>query len=231
MSHFAAQTIHSAETMERAIRRLGIVPFFANPIPGYSIQEMTAPGYWFDGEEDSLGPWDWKIECIRCGDIAYGKFLCGGKATFATVEWFRELMNVRRARLTPDENGRQILQYLAEHGSITIKEVRALLGVKKSAADAMISRLQHQCRVVTGDITRIYRGPDLHYSGWQVASFCQPEDLFGGGPTISLPGFPFADDGAPLQTDHTPEESLECLIDHIRQFFPVSRELILKVLR
>ena len=54
--------------MERAICELGIVPFFTSAIPGYSIKELTQPGFWFDGEEDSLGPWDWKIDC---GIVAY----------------------------------------------------------------------------------------------------------------------------------------------------------------
>ena len=57
--------ISSPETMERAICELGIVPFFTSAIPGYSIKELTQPGFWFDGEEDSLGPWDWKIDCLQ----------------------------------------------------------------------------------------------------------------------------------------------------------------------
>lgn len=65
--------INRPESMERAIREMGIIPFFSNRIPGYSIQEMTAPGCWFGGDDDPLGPWDWKIECLHCGDIAYGK--------------------------------------------------------------------------------------------------------------------------------------------------------------
>ncbi len=227
--------IDSAEAMERAVREMGIVPFFRNRIPGFSIQDMTKPGFWFDGEEDTLGPWDWKIECVRSGDIAYGKFLCGGKASFATTEWYRELMNYQRSRLFPDNDGQLILQYISEHSSISIKEVRALLGVKKTAADAAIGRLQRQCRVVTGDLTRVYRGPDLKYSGWQVASFCRPEDLFSADASFSsftsLPGFPFAADSDPLHTDHTPEESLEALVEHVRTILParVRREDILKV--
>lgn len=227
--------IDSAEAMERAVREMGIVPFFRNRIPGFSIQDMTKPGFWFDEEEDTLGPWDWKIECVRSGDIAYGKFLCGGKASFATTEWYRELMNYQRSRLFPDNDGQLILQYISEHGSISIKEVRALLGVKKTAADAAIGRLQRQCRVVTGDLTRVYRGPDLKYSGWQVASFCRPEDLFSADASFSsftsLPGFPFAADSDPLHTDHTPEESLEALVEHVRTILParVRREDILKV--
>jgi len=226
--------IDSAETMERAIRRMGIIPFFANRIPGYSIQEMTRPGYWFDGDEDPLGPWDWKIECLHSGDIAYGKFLCGGKASFATVEWYRELMNLQRSRYSPDENGRLIMDKVGENGSITVKEVRDLLGVRKSAADAALGRLQHQCRLVTGEITRVYRGPNLTYNGWQVSSFCRPEDLFRGDTAFSaFPDFPFSTDSAPLQSDHTPGESLEILLSHLLSILPhgTSREDLLKVLK
>ena len=209
--------ISSPEMMERAIREAGIIPFFRSGIPGYSIQELTRPGFWFDGDEDPLGPWDWKIHCIQCGDIAYGKFLCGGKAAFATIPFYRELMNVRQAAYSPDESGRRILERLAVQGSISSREVRMLLGVKKSAADAAVAKLQHQCRLVTGDIERVYKGPELTYQGWQLSSYCTPEDLF--------------EDS--LVTDHTPEESLKILTDHISGLFdgsvPTAR--ILKILR
>ena len=55
-------TVLSAETMLGVIETLGIVPFFENPIPGYSIEEMTARENWFDGQEDlRLTPWDWNV--------------------------------------------------------------------------------------------------------------------------------------------------------------------------
>jgi len=178
----SAPGIVDAESMIRTVRALGIVPFFENAIRGYSVEEHTPPQFWFDGDDGAtLGPWDWKIECVRSGDIAYGKFLLGGKAAFATVPWYAELRNYRHSlpKYVPDEAQQQILDYIDAHGSITIREVRALLGVKKAAADAQITRLQLQCRVVTGDLIRVYRGADLRYSGWQVASFCRPEALFG----------------------------------------------------
>ena len=166
------------EAMVEAVLELGMVPFFENSIRGYSIEEMTPPEFWFEGDE--LGPWDWKIACVQSGEIAYGKFLWGGKAAFATVEFYRELMNYRRSlpKYQPDEAGRRIMDYVGENGSITIREVRGLLGVKKSAADAAVARLENQTRLVIGDMQRVYRGPDLHYNGWQTASFCRPEDLF-----------------------------------------------------
>ena len=90
--------IDSPESMSAAIRREGIVPFVRNTIPGWSVEEMTAPGCWFmdDDADGVLGPWDWKIEVIAEGDIAYGKFI-RNKAAFATVEWYAHLMNYRRS--------------------------------------------------------------------------------------------------------------------------------------
>ena len=231
-------TVVSADTMLRAIKALGIVPFFSNPIRGYSIEELTPPEFWFDGDSDTLGPWDWKVDCVQSGDIAYGKFLWGGKAAFATPALYRELMNYRRSlpKYAPDADGQRVLCALKESGTLASRDIRRMLGVKKAAADNVATRLQMQCRLVIGDITRVYRGPDLHYSGWQLASFCDPEALFGGntasdGKGILGPGgFPFVDDDA-AAPDHTPEESYLILSDHIRSIAPAATDrLIAKML-
>lgn len=224
--------IISAETMLQTIQEMGIVPFFENDIPGYSVEEMTSVDNWFDTQENlSYTPWDWKIHCVQSGEIAYGKFL-QGKAAFATVEWYAELRNYRRAqdKYKPDEAQRQVLEYLKENGSIGIKEVRLLLGIKKGAADTIIAKLMQQCRVVTGDITRVYRGPDLHYNGWQTSSFCTPEALF------DKPAVPFfaafeAARGSDLEVNHSPEESFRRLQEHIRTLIPdVTEKQLLKLL-
>ena len=220
----------SPETLIEAIRAFGIIPFFENPIPGYSVEELTPATYWFDGEEDSLGPWDWKIDAVQSGDIAYGKFLWGGKAAFATLGWYRELLNWRRSlpKYKPDAKGRKILKYLDEHGSVGIKEIRLLFGIKKNAADTLVRKLQMQTRLVTGDIQRIYRGPDLHYNGWQTSSFCTPEDLF---ETEGESFGPFQTEGFSLKVHHSPAESLRRLTEHIKEIAPsASDEAILKML-
>ena len=92
MSIFLKQTdpdaplrVDSPEALIAAIRRCGIIPFFENAIPGYSIEEMTPREYWFDGEEGTLGPWDWKIDAVQTGEIAYGKFLCGDSSALALL--------------------------------------------------------------------------------------------------------------------------------------------------
>ena len=218
-----ALCVNSPEAMVAAVREAGLVPFFENPVPGWSIEEWTPREYWFDGEEDTLGPWDWKIACVQSGDIAYGKFLLGGKAAFATFEVYRELMNWRRSRpeYQPSEDQQRVLDLLAEKGSVEMKEVRRLLGLKKSAADALMARLQMQTRVVTGDIRRVYRGQDLHYNGWQVSTFCTPEALFeDSAPTPG--GFTFEAflERRTLRTARTPAESYEFLADLIRRAAP-----------
>lgn len=240
--------VTNAGEMEKTIRRMGIIPFFTNPIPAYSIEEMTPKELWFN--EDSLGPWDWKIECIQSGDIVYGKYLWGGKSAFATVEWYAELMNWRRSlpKYTPVGPQASVLAFVQSKGSATIRDIRTLLDVKKSVADGIVTRLQQQTRLITGDIRRVYRGPDLRYSGWQTATFCTPEALFGDG-AESAPALaastgaaaslaatfgaasPFAETESPLDTGHSPAESFERLAAHIRSIAPgVSDPQIAKML-
>lgn len=209
--------ITSPESMYAAIKRVGIIPFFENAVRGYSIEEMTPKEFWFDDDTDELGPWDWKIYSVQSGDIAYGKFLLGGKASFATPKWYAHLMNWRRAqpKYQPDAVQQQILNYIKENGSIGIRETRQLLGIKKGPADALMARLQMQCLVVTGDIIRVYRGEDLHYNGWQRSVFCAPEDLFEGIiPAITC----------------SPEESYDILAAHIKEIAPSASDLQIRKL-
>ena len=220
-------TVTGPEAMLQAIKEAGLIPFFANPIPGYSIEEKTPPGDWFTGE--SLGPWDWKIYCVQSGEIAYGKFLWGGKAAFATVDVYRELMNWRRSqpRYAPTADQQRVLDLIERQGSVGVRDVRELLGIKKGAADSLLSRLQMQTRVITGDIERVYRGAELRYEGWQRSSFCSPESLFEE-EEFPFPGFV----PRSLRSAHTPEESLEYLMDTIHRAAPsATRAQMEKMLR
>lgn len=248
--------ITSPEAMCDAIRSAGIIPFFRGPVPGFSIEELTPPEHWF-ASSDELGPWDWKIAAVQSGDIAYGKFLCGGKAAFATVEWYAHLRNWRLSlpEFEPDAGGRCVLELAAKQGSVSSADIRHLLGLKKAAADGVSSRLMHQCRLLIGDIERVYRGPSLKYSGWQHCSFCTPEALFSADVAPSaaavdsstvgehLPdspspapllfgGFsPFSAED-PLEVGCSPSESLAALLDHLRELLPsASDAALMRLLR
>ena len=245
--------ITSPEAMCDAIRSAGIIPFFRGPVPGFSIEELTPPEHWFYTSEE-LGPWDWKIAAVQSGDIAYGKFLCGGKAAFATVEWYAHLRNWRLSlpEFEPDAGGRCVLELAAKQGSVSSADIRHLLGLKKAAADGVSSRLMHQTRLLIGDIERVYRGPSLKYSGWQHCSFCTPEALFSAdalpAPAVPASASPSASPSAtspvlfggfspfsaedPLEVGCSPEESLAALLDHLREILPsASDAALMRLLR
>ena len=257
--------IDSPETMISAIRQMGIVPFFHNAIPGWSIEDHTAPGHWFGKEEEggSLGPWDWKIDAIREGDIAYGKYI-SRKTAFATREWYGHLMNWRRSlpeyrmaegydHEVTSIDGRLdkylasvLLAAIREKGSLESGEIKAVLkqrldrkslekvggwmrrylvpDIKKQAIDIMIQYLDMGTWTLIGDFTRVYRGPNLTYSGWQRSSITTPDELFKSG-SEGTDG-PFwakfidAGDDVPLVPDCTPAESREKLIGHILSLNP-----------
>ena len=234
--------ITSPEAMLDAITALGIVPFFINIVPGYSIEEMTPKECWFDDDYDTLGPWDWKIDCIQSGSIAYGKFLLGGKASFATVERYRELMNWRRSRkeLKPKGLEMDVYNAIVEAGTLTTSELRKRFGIKKSKMDTIITHLEYATLVVTGDIQRVYRGPDLCYSGWQRSSVCTPEALFSLNETNDETedfGEIFfnvkkSKNDKTLKVSSKPEESFSRLCGRAQSMFPAApKEFIAKIFR
>jgi hypothetical protein len=101
-----------------------------------------------------------------------------------------------------------------------------LLGIDKSKADALLTNLQMACRVVTGDIQRVYRGPYLEYKGWQTATFCTPEALFDPSGIEEMLHLEHNISHS-LETDHSPKESYKLLCGHIRTIVPdiTDREL------
>lgn len=241
--------ICSPEDMFADILEAGVIPFFTNHIPGYSIEDLTPRDHWFDGDE--LGPWDWKIFAVQSGRVAYGKFLLGGKAAFASEECYRHLMNWRRNAVpapikkkgtvrrgganktkAEEEEGMadRIMDFVRKNGSCSTADVRSLLGVRKAAADNLVARLQHRTLLVIGDFERVYSGADLHYSGWQRATFCRPEDLFGDPSAAPVPGpfaafETFASGAAEAGDTHgsadcTPQESYSFLAARIRSLAP-----------
>ncbi len=271
--------IDSPERMIEAIRHFGILPFFKGAVPGWSVEEMTPPECWFTSSEE-LGPWDWKIEVVREGDIAYGKYL-GGKAAFMTSDYYRHLMNWRRSlpKYKVAEGGRYAdktrsgilmkqlspaaLTAVRENGEADTKTIRAAvtqavtpsllraLGgsykanlqpvVKKSITDSVIGFLEMGTWIVVGDFTRVYRGANLEYCGWQRASFTTPDELFGSLQSEVEEERPswarfFEDGGAEAgagvrPADCSPTESRDLLLSHLLTFFPDHEEALRKLLK
>ena len=217
---FGVRVIDSLSMLE-AIKTFGIIPFFENQVSGFSIEEMTPPGSWFTDED--LGPWDWKVDVVQSGEIVYGKFLCGGKAAFATPEWYAHLRNWRLAqdKYKPTAEGRKVLRLIEKEGSCVSRQVRELLKVKKSKSDSVLAALMNGTRLIIGDIQRVYKGPNLEYKGWQTASYCTPESLF------ERPAEEFGPwhiGGSTLKCSCSPEESYSKLKSHIKELFPEATE-------
>lgn len=141
------RSIMSHESMLAAVKKNGIIPFFKVGVPGWSIEEQTAPGYWFwEDEAESLGPWDWKVDVVQSGEIAYGKFL-GGKAAFATVEFYRELMNWRRSlpkyQVATGQAG--VDAENAAHGRACVQAERIALNRKQTTGEKTMGVLAPIC--------------------------------------------------------------------------------------
>ena len=249
--------------MIQTIREFGIIPFFHGKIPGWSIEELTEPDFWFTSSEE-LGPWDWKIEAVCQGNIAYGKFI-RNKAAFATVEWYAHLMNWRRSlpqyRIPLGEQysgntlmdrlyktlSPTLLNAIKEFGAMEPTEMRGLLQertteealksiggsmnkylfpkIKRTAVDFLNLYLEMGTWTVIGDFQRIFRGRNQEYTGWQRSSITTPELLFGEEKEDNE-NEPFwtrffsdsiGNDSPTLTVDCTPEESMEKLIEHIKE--------------
>ena len=82
--------IEGMEDIVDLIDELGFLPFFRNPIEGFSLEEKTPQEFWFDHE--SVGVWEWKGPIISRSESAYGKFY-RGKAVWISRDWYPDFVN------------------------------------------------------------------------------------------------------------------------------------------
>ena len=90
---------------------------------------------------------------------------------------------------------------------------------------------------VIGDITRVYRGPNCEYKGWQRNTVTTPEALFR---VIDSPAEnPFwakfiepepTESGQPESIDCSPEESRQTILDHLTRLYPEQRRQFEKLI-
>jgi len=139
-----------------------------------------------------------------------------------------------------------LLNAIREHESLESSELRGILEknvpvevrekiggyvgkhlvpkVKKQAVDFILNYLDMGTWTLVGDITRVYRGPNCEYKGWQRNTITTPEALLATTDTPSENPFwaKFVDDGAgnPITVDCSPKESRDFIISRIREYFP-----------
>ena len=203
--------IENAAGLERAAELYGLLPFFDSGGPGFSVEDMTPPRYWFAGDVD--GPWEWRMEVARRGKVAYGK-LFAGKAGFCSREYYPDLANYRRDGYDFDaryEDGlanhrdKQIIDALTREGSLLTRELRRASGVGKGF-ETCLTRLQMQTYITVTDFEYLRDRHGKPY-GWGVARYALTESVFGEEMTRSAYG-------------RKPEESKAKLILRLRELCP-----------
>lgn len=93
--------------------------------------------------------------------------------------------------------------------------------IRKQAVDFLLGFLDMGTWTVVGDISRVYRGAQCEYKGWQRNSFTSPEALF---------SFLYEYPSKGLLPNCSPEESKEVIINHLERLFPGERARLDRVI-
>ena len=191
----------SADELERVVLDMGILPYFACGIEGYSVEEMCAPDLLWDLD---AGPWLWKGDVARRCTCAYGKFL-NRKAAYISLELLPHFINYRRSIYNSGNQAdinrdNALLKHLQENESLLSREWKVLGGYvnkpnprqsplekivdtpphksTKSTFDNIVTRLQMGGYVVTADFEYRYDAKGDR-QGIGIARYTTPEALFG----------------------------------------------------
>ncbi len=222
--------IRTKEDLKQAVRDLGFLPFFANEIPGFSIEENCAPETYFSKQP---GVWEWKGPVIQELGCAYGKFFAK-KAAFISARWFPDFANYRRdgydfdARVDEglaNSAEEYLYNIIASRHSILSKDAKAIGGYvrpkikgpdawePRKGFDTLITKLQMQCYVTTANFEyEVDKNGEFY--GWGIARYATPEEFFGRRFTDKV-------------YQRTPEESYERILRHMKKILPgVSQDVI-----
>lgn len=176
----------SPQTVLETVEALGFLPFFANEIPGFSIEEHAPGALWFT---EQPGPWEWKGELAASGKCVYGKFF-RGRAGFISLDWFPAFSNYRRDGYDFDaryddglasHRDKALYDTLAGHGSLLSKELKRLAGYGRDGEkgfDGVITRLQMQTYVIITNFAYAVDKFGREY-GWGIARYGTPEAMLG----------------------------------------------------
>ena len=209
----------------RAVETYGFLPFFANSIPGFSVEEHIAPSCWWHGDTGEWSAWEWKGPVIRETGCAYGKFF-EKKACYISREWFADFANYRRDGYDFDaryddglasSGDKRLFELIYNNAPIISKRLKELGDYRKGGVkgfDTVITRLQAQCYVTISDFVYMKDKYGNPY-GWGVAEYSTPEAFMGADFTDRV-------------YRCTPQESYEKILRHFEELFPGTdrRELI-----
>lgn len=212
-------SIRTKEDMENAVEAFGFLPFFAGPVPGFSIEEHVTADEWYSSEGWKV--WDWKGPVIRETGCAYGKFF-DSKAVFISRKWFPDFANYRRDGYDFDaryDDGlaayrdRELYELLDANAPVVSKRLKADGGYRKDGKkgfDTIITRLQAQCYVLISDFVYAEDRTGKRY-GWGIAEYSTPEKFLGSDFTDEV-------------YKRTPQQSYQRVFDHLCSLIPDAGE-------
>ena len=215
--------IRCPDDLVNAIEEFGIVPFFKNSVPGFSISENVDPKVWFS--EEDVGVWEWKGPVIQRCRCAYGK-LFEKKAAFVSAEVYLDLANWRRDGYDFDarfDDGlatwadKALFELVDTNAPVLSTYLKRLGGYKKEGRtgfDTSITRLQAQGYVIANDFVYAVDRKGRTY-GWGTAEYTTPEKFWGA---------EFAD----RVYQRSPEESRQRLLERLSMLFPRQKEAALR---
>ncbi len=207
--------IRSAAELEEYINKVGFLPLFANNIPGFSSEELTAPQDWWCDIPDR-DPWNWREQIARGERIAYGKFFAG-KAGYISLEWLPYFVNWRRDGYDFDslyEDGKaqhrskKIMDLFLNEKRLFSYEIKKLAGFGKNGEKnfpGVLTKLQEQIYLTACDFRRRNNAKGEPY-GMTVAQYAMPETLWGYDKVTSA-------------YSEEPEDSKQRIYDHVKKLY------------
>lgn len=217
----------------RLIHERGFLPFFADEVTDFSLEEQTPAELWFpDDSLQDMGVWDWKSDIILEADCAYAK-LYKKKMCFVSMQLFPDLVNVRRHTRLLNAEEERLLTILREHQTLLTSEWKRLGGysiprhersknpldamlqkeeqkvrrkkkTKVQSFDSVLTQLQMSGHVVCAAFEYNYDHQGKRY-GWGKARYVAAEDFFG---------------TERLEVGRNVDESIERLRSHFRRLYP-----------
>lgn len=179
--------IRSAAALIEYVDSVGFLPLFKNTLPDFSVEERTAPEYWWTG--DARDPWSWREEIARSRKLVYGK-LFEHKAGFISLRWLPYFVNARRDGYDFDarwDDGlasfrqKKIMDLFETHDSLFSFEIKDLAGFGKGGEknfEGTLSSLGMMTYLVMSDFRRRLNKAGEPY-GWSIAVYSKPEALWG----------------------------------------------------
>ena len=200
--------LRSAGDLRALVNEVGMIPLFRGPVPGFSVEELTAEGYWFSDEVE--GPWNWRMELAASREIAYAR-LFRGKYGFVSPEMYPHLANYRREGYDFDarvdeglvRDGEKRLYALIEDGMNLSMELRRAFNGK--GFESALTGLQMRAYVTCSGFERRRNRKGEPY-GWEIARYETAEAVFGARCSAAY--------------DAEPEESLEIIRKKLSGYIP-----------